>query len=286
MNAGLEPTDMFALGDALFAEAIIAVQARLARPVLVGLTGAQGSGKSTSARRLADRLERAGHRTAMLSLDDFYLTRAERGTLAGQIHPLLAVRGVPGTHDVALTTRTISALLSACDDSVTPIPVFDKATDDRVEEESWRLHQGRASVVLLEGWCVGARPQPESALADPVNALESGADADGRWRRYVNACLAGDYASLFAKLDLRLLLRAPSFSCVLNWRAEQEAGLDRSAPGSLEPMTEVQLAHFIEHYERVTCWLTDDEPSDLVADLDERRVPTRWRWKGELPGRN
>ena len=38
----------------------------------------------------------------MLSLDDLYLPKAERLRLARDVHPLLATRGVPGTHDVAL----------------------------------------------------------------------------------------------------------------------------------------------------------------------------------------
>ena len=51
-----------------------------------------------------------GMRCARLSLDDFYLTRAQREELARTQHPLLRTRGVPGTHDVALGQRTIDAL--------------------------------------------------------------------------------------------------------------------------------------------------------------------------------
>jgi D-glycerate 3-kinase len=42
-------------------------------------------------------------------------------------------------------------------------------------------------------------------------------------------------------------------------------------------MTAAQLARFIAHYERLTRWLMEDEPADLVADLDERRRPAGWR---------
>ena len=69
---------------------------------MVGLTGPQGSGKSTLAAKLPPLLAARGLRSAVLALDDLYLTHAERRRLAADIHPLLATRGVPGTHDVAL----------------------------------------------------------------------------------------------------------------------------------------------------------------------------------------
>ncbi|PTT43253.1 kinase, partial [Stenotrophomonas sp. HMWF022] len=75
-------------------------------PLILGLCGAQGSGKSTIAARLAKQVERS----AILSLDDLYLTRAERQKLARAVHPLFATRGVPGTHDVALGVETIAAV--------------------------------------------------------------------------------------------------------------------------------------------------------------------------------
>jgi D-glycerate 3-kinase len=115
---------------------------------------------------------------------------------------------------VTLMADTIHALLQARPESVTSLPRFDKASDDRVPRTAWPDFQGRPDVVILEGWCVGARPQDEAALLQPVNALEAREDAEGHWRRYANACLGGDYAAFFAGLDLHLMLRAPSFECV------------------------------------------------------------------------
>lgn len=251
----------WAEADAAAAEAIAGCHARLARRIVVGLSGAQGSGKTTMAERLAAKLDAQGLRTAVLALDDFYRTRAEREALARRLHPLLATRGVPGTHDLDLLNAALDALLAGRSASV---PLFDKAADDRTEAP--RV-EPPADAILLEGWCVGARPQPAAALDDPVNALEREGDPNGRWRRWVNARLEDEYAALRRRLDLRLFLRAPSFEVIARWRGEQESHLGPRA------MTAPQLSAFIAHYERITRWMIDDCPADLVIALDAARTP-------------
>jgi D-glycerate 3-kinase len=265
------------LGDTFLASAIAGVQDRLDRTIVVGLAGPQGSGKSTTAARLARRLSDEGRVVVVRSIDDFYLTHAERQRLAADIHPLLATRGVPGTHDVPLAMRTLMALRKAVPGQVFALPAFDKATDDRADPEGWPRHVGRPDVILFEGWCVGVQPQPDVALANPVNALEREEDEDERWRRFVNDRLRTDYAELFALLDLTILLRAPSFDQIYAWRAEQEAGLDRSMTDAHPPMTDDALRRFIAHYERLTRWMMAEAAADIVVDLDMERRPNRWQ---------
>ncbi len=251
--------------------------AAAARPggIVVGVCGPQASGKSTLTAVLARLLEQRGLKTAAISLDDLYLTRAERQELAGQVHPLLAVRGVPGTHDVALGVEMLRALRTPGNHER---PVFEKARDDRREHGA--PFEGPADVVLFEGWCVGARAQPAEALAAPVNALEAQQDADGAWRRFVNAALAGPYQRLFGSLDLLVLLQAPSFEVVLGWRIEQERKLRerlaREGADAGRAMSDQEVAAFIAHYERLTDWILAEMPSraDVVVALDEARRPT------------
>ena len=252
--------------DERAARAIVGAFATTGGPIAVGLSGAQGSGKSTMAPRIAEQLRQAGLRPATLSLDDFYLTRSERAELAHTVHPLLATRGVPGTHDVALLATAVDALLRREDATV---PRFDKLADDRAVEPA--IINGPVDVVLLEGWCIGACPQTDAQLAGPVNELEATQDADGRWRRWVNARLAGHYADLFDRLALRILLRAPDFAVVEQWRAEQEATL--TANTGRRGMTGASLHRFIAHYERITRWMLEDEPADLIIRLDASRTP-------------
>ncbi len=234
-----------------------------ARPFVLGLCGAQGSGKSTLASALADRIEG----TAILSLDDLYRTKAEREALARTVHPLFATRGVPGTHEVALGLVTLDALERG---EAAPLPRFDKARDDRAPQDQWGRARAGTRLLIFEGWCVGARPEPEETLAEPINALEREEDADGVWRRAANAALAGDYQRLFARIDRLMLLEAPGFDVVRNWRIEQEHDLRAHAvPGAPGLMSDAQVARFIQHYERLTRHILAEMPShaDAVAGL-------------------
>lgn len=261
--------------EALLLDLIDRYQANATRPITIGLCGAQGSGKSTMARQLARKLAARGRATAVLSLDDFYMRKSERLALARDVHPLLATRGVPGTHDIHLAR---AALINLCDPlGATPIvvPTFDKIADDRAPEKDWQQISRPLAIVIVEGWCVGARAQPASDLVEPINDLERLKDVDRRWRRYVNEELRGNYLDFFAMLDFSVLLRAPSFEIVHDWRGQQEAGLQRHID-SRARMTSEELAHFISHYERLTGWMHRDKPADLVIDLDKRRVPSGW----------
>lgn len=272
-----------ALIDSYLAITEQALSARAARPgqmIVLGLCGAQGSGKSTTARVVQYALQKlAGLSVATLSLDDLYLSRAARATLARGVHPLFATRGVPGTHDVARGLAVIAGLAGAGADTVTSLPRFDKATDEPLPADAEPRVAGRPDVLMFEGWCVGARAEPVGALATPVNVLERDEDPAGRWRGYVNAQLAEVYPRLFGCIHRLVLLRAPRFECVAAWRQEQEHKLAArvraaaQAGAALRIMSDAELARFVMHYERVTRHVIADMPSyaDLVVELNEAR---------------
>ena len=247
--------------------------------VIVGLCGSQGSGKSTAAGVLCELLRLDGLPAVAISIDDFYLPRAQREELARSVHPLLRTRGVPGTHDVELAQAVIDSLAESGE---TAVPVFDKATDDRRPRPQWRRASGPLRAVILEGWCVGARPQTAAQLKPPLNALERDEDAQGRWRGYVNAALQGPYAPLFARLSPLVLLAAPSFEVVLQWRTEQERKLrdrlQREGGDASRVMSDDAIARFISHYERITRHILAEMPAraDHLIDLDASRH-AQWR---------
>ena len=163
--------------------------------------------------------ERLGETTVSLSLDDFYLTKVERNHLAATIHPLLATRGVPGTHDVQLAIDSIQSLVAG---KKTLITRFDKSIDDRAPLTNLKTIEGKIGLVVLEGWCLGAKAEPTEMLTQPLNSLEEQDDRDGIWRTYVNQALSVDYPPLFALVDELIMLQAPGFDTVFNWRLEQE----------------------------------------------------------------
>jgi D-glycerate 3-kinase len=171
--------------------------------------------------------------------------------------------------------RGLAILEALCHGRPASIPVFDKLADDRLPKDRWKRVTPPLDLILFEGWCVGATPQPPQALAQPLNALEREKDADGAWRAYVNAALAGSYRQLFDQIDTLIMLKAPSFEIVLRWRLEQEAtnAAARQADDGKAPMSEAQIAQFIQYYERITRHMLAETPrrADLVINLDEHR---------------
>jgi D-glycerate 3-kinase len=224
---------------------------RKQQALLIGVSGCQGSGKTTLAQLLVLLLrEMIGLKCINLSIDDFYLTHAERQELARTVHPLLATRGVPGTHDVQLALDTIAALRKQ---GIVPIPRFNKAIDDRAPESEWPRVEAPVDVIVLEGWCLSIGAQSHEQLTQAINSLEEQEDSDGVWRRYVNERIGGEYAQLYDAIDYLVMLKAPDFARVFEWRQNQEDKLAaKSAGQGTRLMNREQLRRFIQHYERIT----------------------------------
>jgi len=246
---------------------------------IIGISGCQGSGKSTLASLLVMMLNKMlGLRCINLSIDDFYLTHAERQALGKSIHPLLATRGVPGTHDVDLAISTISSLQNSAE---TAVPRFDKALDDRMPAPEWPTVRGPVDVIVLEGWCISVAAQPEDLLEEPVNELETLEDPEGIWRRYVNDTMSKKYQELYALQDYLVFLKAPDFAKVFEWRQNQENRLEEKYArenGGNEVnnriMSPNQLRRFIQHYERVTRYAlqTLADKADAVFQLTDNQT--------------
>jgi D-glycerate 3-kinase len=240
------------------------------RPVRIGIAGSQGSGKST----LAAAWARADPKVAHFSLDDVYLTTNARKALAAEIAPILKTRGPPGTHDLDLATRVLAQLAAARARDATPLPRFDKLADAPIKAAQWPLYTGTANVVLVEGWCLGALPEPAEALAAPINAVEAELDPAGKARAYANTQLEAAYAKFFARFDAIVYLAAPDFEVVPRWRLEQEAGLRGVAVEALPADIRANIERFCAHFERTTrAMLAGLRTSAHTIALDENREP-------------
>ncbi len=244
-------------------------------PILVALNGCQGSGKSTLADYLATYLsDNFGTVVETISLDDFYLGHESRGELSRDIHPLLATRGVPGTHDITFLNETLDRLIDKRKATGTLIPRFDKSTDDRKPKAQWSVVVRKPDIIFLEGWCLGAEPADNACLIEPINELERSEDRELTWRTYVNEQLKCRYMPIYSRFDIWIMLKAPSFESVFSWRLEQEQklGLSKRA-GSGFLMNDTQILRFIQHFERITvgCLASLPEKVDFLYALDQNR---------------
>lgn len=256
------------------AEAVLRRVSTSTETLVVGISGSQGSGKSTLAALLVLLLkEMMGLRAINLSIDDFYHTHAHRQQLAHDVHPLLATRGVPGTHDVDLAVSTIRALKQH---GRVAIPRFNKAIDDRLPPGEWPTVLAPVDVIVLEGWCLCIPGQATEALAAPVNSLESQEDCDARWREFVNQQIAQEYAEFYGLVDFLVMLKAPSFAKVYEWRQTQEDKLAAkvAAGAASKVMNREQLQRFIQHYERLTQHGLHALPAiaDVVFELTDQQT--------------
>ena len=260
----------------LVQQALAASAARAGRGLRVfGICGLQGSGKSTLAAQLVAAARQAGLAAASVSLDDFYLTAAQRRRLARDVHPLLAIRGPPGTHDLDLALETFDALRRG---HTPPLPRFDKLGDDRLAPERWTRPSAPLDLLVFEGWCLGVPAESEDALREPLNPLERDEDPDARWRRGCNTALARDYPPLWAQVDVLWFLQPPGFETVHAWRGEQERALQAAHPDRTG-MDGATLDRFIQHYERVSRQALRTMPgiADACVPLDSERQPLHVR---------
>ena len=140
-------------------------------PVVIGISGAQGTGKTTLSYLLGQLLTKQQFKIAQFSLDDFYLTKNERKLLASQEHPLLCTRGVPGTHDTGMLLTKLHGLLHQKENQNIKIPKFNKADDERALEGNWSTVKGPVDAIFMDGWFVGATPLDPKMLEDPINEL-------------------------------------------------------------------------------------------------------------------
>ena len=167
------------------------------KPLMIGLAGGQGSGKTTISSILTLILKKYFKLNVFkISIDDFYKTRKDRKVLSITKHPLLMTRGVPGTHDIDLMLKFFKKVKSKKFKSL-EVPKFNKAIDDRYKKNLWYKLKSKPDVVIFEGWCVGAQAQKSKQLRKPINSLEKVRDQSIKWRLYVNNQLKTKYNTLF-----------------------------------------------------------------------------------------
>ena len=233
----------------------IAKRTNLKKPYIVGLTGGQGTGKTTISSILMIILKKYFKLNVFkISIDDIYKTKKDRAKLSKKIHPLLLTRGVPGTHDISYMSDFIKKANSRKFKSIN-LPKFDKAIDDRFTKNNWYKVNSKPDVIIFEGWCVGARAESIKTLKKDVNLMEKNEDKKLIWRKYVNNQLKKEYKQLYSKINCLLFLRAENFSLLQNWRVVQEKKLklkNKSKKIKQKIMKKKEVLNFMQTYQRIT----------------------------------
>lgn len=264
------------------AELLYDHQVRANKPLIIGVNGSQGSGKSTLTAFLKEYLTQLHNlNVAVISLDDFYYSKPIRQELADQVHPLLKTRGVPGTHDTKQLAQVLSSLKKG---QSIRLPRFNKATDNPEPFSNWPKAEANVDIAILEGWCLGCTAQPKEQLIEPINDLEHNEDPQGVWRAYANTKLKQDYQPLYELFDFWLMLKAPEFGAVSDWRKQQESKLKASVGSNKNAsgiMTDSEIDRFIQHFQRLTEVGLRRLPRnmDLTLELDHNRAIKDFRGK-------
>ncbi len=242
------------------------------KPLIQGILGGQGTGKTTMAAILTLVLRQLGYRTLSLSLDDLYKTYSDRLALRKQ-DPRLVWRGPPGTHDIQLGLSVLDQLRHP-NALLVPIqvPRFDKsawggAGDRRAPE----IVEG-VDIVLFEGWFVGVRPiNPTAFDTAPPPILTA---ADREFARDMNAQLK-DYLPLWERLDRLILLYPPDYRRSLEWRKKAEHQMIAAGKSG---MTDAEIEQFVEYFWRslhpelfIKPLATDPSWVDLVIEIQPDR---------------
>ena len=244
------------------------------KPIIIGLAGGQGTGKTTISSIINLILVKYFKlKVFKISIDDFYKTRKERYKLSKRVHPLLMTRGVPGTHDIDLILKFFRIIKKKNFKSLS-LPKFDKSIDDRFKKNQWYKIKSKPDVIIFEGWCVGAKSQKNIELKKPINLLERNEDKSMKWRKYVNFQLTGKYKTFHNMLDCLLYLKARNFSLLRRWRLKQEKKLFLKSKNkkNLKIMNKNEVLNFMMTYQRITeqMFKTATKFSSVVMTLNSQ----------------
>jgi D-glycerate 3-kinase len=242
------------------------------KPLIQGILGVQGTGKTTLTKILCLLLKQLGYITISLSIDDFYKTYIERQKLK-KIDPRFIWRGPPGTHDVELAIKTLDQLKYPDNSQPISIPRFDKSLwngqGDRIESETIT----KADIIFFEGWFVGVRPI-ENKFKNPPKPIIT--EEDKQFAQTINQQLE-TYLPLWEKLDSLIILYPIDYLYSKKWRKEAEQKMILSGK---EGMKVEEIEDFVNYFWKalhpelfITPLAQNPNLVDMVITIDVNHRP-------------
>ncbi|KAH7858840.1 hypothetical protein Vadar_028614 [Vaccinium darrowii] len=209
-------------------------------PLVIGFSAPQGCGKTTLVFALDYLFQVTGRKSATVSIDDFYLT-AENQVKLGENNPgnaLLELRGNAGSHDLALSVETLTALSKLTKEGMKmKLPRYEKYANngrgDRADPSTWPEVEGPLTVILFEGWMLGFKPLPVEVVTAVDPQLE-----------IVNKNLEAYYEAWDKFIQSWIVIKIKDPSCVYQWRLQAEIAMRADGkPG----MSDEEVTDFESH---------------------------------------
>jgi D-glycerate 3-kinase len=214
---------------------------QLGRPLIQGILGGQGTGKTTMCKILSLILNQLGYQTVSLSLDDLYKTYSDRLLLTQQ-DPRLIWRGPPGTHDIDLGLDVLDKIRQL--QSPVMVPRFDKSAFGGAGDRTNPEIVTNIDIVLFEGWFVGVRPINADVFDTAPPPILT--DADKAFARDINHRLY-DYLPLWERLDSLIVLYPTDYRCSLEWRKQAEQQMIAAGKSG---MSNAEIEQFVNYFWR------------------------------------
>ena len=255
------------------AEAIASHHQSLSRPLIQGILGGQGTGKTTLCLILKTILRAWGLRAESLSIDDLYKTYAERQALQSR-DPRLIWRGPPGTHDVDLGLTVMEQVLAQIPSIA--LPQFDKYLHAGQGDRTQPKMIAPIDILLFEGWFVGTRSiHPEGFDNAPEPIVTAG---DRQFARESNEALKV-YEPLWDQLDALLVLNPVDYRLSLDWRWEAES---KAIAQGKTGMSQSEITEFVHYFWKalhpelfISPLIQHAQRANYVIDIDAKHRPIK-----------
>ncbi|MGK7890914.1 MAG: glycerate kinase, partial [Leptolyngbyaceae cyanobacterium] len=249
-------------------------QRTLGRPLIQGVLGGQGTGKTTLGTVLSLILVQLGQRVCALSIDDIYKTYGDRCVLK-KSDPRLLWRGPPGTHDVALGVEVLRGIKSVDPETVLEVPRFDKSAYQGAGDRTTPEQVQGITIVLFDGWFVGVRPVEPGVFDHAPAPIVT--DSDRAFARDCNQRLQS-YLPLWDELDRLMVLYPTRYQLSQQWRREAEQAMKASGQ---DGMSDAEIEQFVTYFWRslhpdlfINPLIQDRDQVNLVVEIDENHCPT------------